>query len=216
MTEGNSGRAQANGGTAGDDRRAELIRSFGNAAAIAAGVKADQLGGPTPCRAFDVQALVDHLVGAGWRVVALGRGESPSGESFPHVELEGAAGELEAAAAQAAIAWADDSRLTATTEMPWGEIYSGRVLVDMYLAELAAHTWDLAAATGQLPGLDADLPGPALQGARAVIRPEYRNVMGPGEPFAAEVEPPAGATDWERFAAFMGRPPGWQAPEDTA
>ena len=34
--------------------------------------------------------------------------------------------------------------------MPWGEEYTGATLVDMYLAELAAHAWDLARATGQL------------------------------------------------------------------
>ena len=30
--------------------------------------------------------------------------------------------------------------------MPWGEEYTGAALVDMYLAELAAHAWDLARA----------------------------------------------------------------------
>ena len=34
--------------------------------------------------------------------------------------------------------------------MPWGEEYTGATLVDMYLAELAAHAWDLARATGQI------------------------------------------------------------------
>ena len=38
--------------------------------------------------------------------------------------------------------------------MPWGEEYTGAPLVDMYLAELAAHAWDLARATGQLDRLD--------------------------------------------------------------
>jgi hypothetical protein len=28
--------------------------------------------------------------------------------------------------------------------MPWGEEYTGATLVDMYLAELATHAWDLA------------------------------------------------------------------------
>jgi hypothetical protein len=34
--------------------------------------------------------------------------------------------------------------------MPWGEEYTGATLVDMYLAELAAHTWDLARATERI------------------------------------------------------------------
>ena len=91
--------------------------------------------------------------------------------------------------------------------MPWGEEYSGATLVDMHLAELATHAWDLARATGQLDRLDPSLALPALDGARAMIKPQYRNMVELGAPFAAEVAPPPGADDWERLAAFMGRDP---------
>jgi uncharacterized protein (TIGR03086 family) len=91
--------------------------------------------------------------------------------------------------------------------MPWGEEYTGSTLVDMYLVELAAHAWDLARATGQLDKLDPSLARPALDGARAMIKPKYRNMVGPGAPFAVEVPLPPGADDWERLAAFMGRDP---------
>jgi len=190
-----------------DDRRPHLARSYDHAAGIVAGIDADQLGRPTVCPEFDVAGLVDHIVGAGWRAVSLGRGEAPTGEEFPHVELGDAPGELRRAGAEAAAAWADDARLSATVTMPWGETYSGATLVDMYLAELAAHTWDLAAATGQAARLDPALAGAALEAARAMLKPEYRDMMGKGNPFGAEVPAPAGATDWERFAAFMGRDP---------
>ena len=53
--------------------------------------------------------------------------------------------------------------------MPWGEEYTGATLVDTYLAELAAHAWDLARATGQLDKLDPSLALPALEGARAMM-----------------------------------------------
>jgi uncharacterized protein (TIGR03086 family) len=91
--------------------------------------------------------------------------------------------------------------------MPWGEEYTGATLVDMYLAELAAHAWDLARATGQLDKLDPSVALPALQGARAFIKPQYRNMVEPGAPFGAEVSLAPGADDWERLAAFMGRDP---------
>jgi uncharacterized protein (TIGR03086 family) len=190
-----------------DDRRPHLARSYDHAADIVAGIGADQLGRPTVCPELDVAGLVDHIVGAGWRAVALGQGEAPTGEEFPHIELADAPGELRRAGGEAAAAWADDTRLSATVTMPWGETYTGSTLVDMYLAELAAHTWDLAAATGQAARLDPTLAGPALEGARAMLKPEYRDMMGKGNPFGAEVPAPPGATDWERFAAFMGRDP---------
>jgi uncharacterized protein (TIGR03086 family) len=189
------------------DRRSALLRSYGHAADIVAGVRQDQLGMPTPCRQFDVATLVSHIVGAGHRAAALGRGEQPTGEEFPQVALGDAPEQLRQAGRDAEAAWSDDSRLAATVTMPWGEIYTGATLVDMYLAELAAHAWDLAKATGQLDRLEPALAPIALDGARAMLKPEYRDLVEPGSPFGPEVEAPAAADDWERFAAFMGRDP---------
>jgi hypothetical protein len=90
---------------------------------------------------------------------------------------------------------------------PWGEKYDGATLVDMYVAELAAHAWDLARATGHLDTLEPSLALPALDGARAMIKLQYRDMLGPGVPFAKEVTPPPRADGWERLAAFMGRDP---------
>lgn len=189
------------------DRRPAFYRSYDHAADIAAGVTPDQLGRPTPCTQYDVSTLVDHLVGAGFRAAALGRGEQPSGAEFPHVKLADAPEELRRAGKEAEAAWADDAALDATITMPWGEEYRGSTLIDMYLAEMAAHAWDLAVATDQVDRLDPALAAPALDGARAMLRPEYRNLVEEGSPYGSEVEAPAGASDWERFAAFTGRAP---------
>ncbi|HZU73489.1 MAG TPA: TIGR03086 family metal-binding protein [Acidimicrobiales bacterium] len=189
------------------DRRADLVRSYENAAVVVSSLEPGQLSGPTPCPEYDVAALVDHLVGAGWRAAALGRGEQPGADEFPHVGLAEAPDQLRQAGKEAEAAWSDDSRLAATITMPWGETYTGETLVNMYLAELAGHAWDIASATKQLDRLDQELATAALEGARAMLKPEYRNMMGEGNPFGSEVTPPADATAWERFAAFMGRQP---------
>jgi uncharacterized protein (TIGR03086 family) len=115
------------------------------------------------------------------------------------VELADARGQLGRAADEALKAWADDSALSSRFTMPWGEEYTGATLVDMYLAELATHVWDLAQATGQLDKLDRALALPALDGARVMIKPQYRDMVEPGAPFGAEVTPPPGADDWERL-----------------
>ena len=78
----------------------------------------------------------------------------------------------------------------------------------MYLAEPAAHAWELARATRQIDKLDPSVALPALEGARAMVKPQYRNMVEPGAPFGPEVYPAPGADDWERLAAFMGRDPG--------
>jgi uncharacterized protein (TIGR03086 family) len=190
------------------DRRSALLDSYENAAVILSGIVADELGHPTPCPNYDVAGLIAHLVEAGHRAAALGRGQAPPpGDESPHVELSDAPGQLRSAAEQAAQAWGDSSRLSSRYTMPWGEEYTGATLVDMYLAELATHAWDLARATGQIDKLDSSLASPALEGARAMIKPQYRNMVEPGVPFGVEIHPAPGADDWERLAAFMGRDP---------
>ncbi len=137
------------------DRRSTLLHAYENAAVIVSGIAAGELGRPTPCPGYDVAALIDHLVEAGRRAAALGRGQAPPpGDESPHVELSDAPGQLDPC-----LAW------------------------------------------------------PALEGARAMIRTQYRDMVGPGVPFGAEVAPAPGADDWERLAAFTGRDPrttpGW-------
>ena len=193
---------------ASPDRRHALLESYENAAVIVSGITPEQIDHRTPCPGYDVANLIDHLVEAAHRAAALGRGQAPPpGDHSPHVELADAPAQLRCAAGEATQAWEDDARLSSSFTMPWGEEYSGATLVNMYLAELAAHAWDLAAATGQLARLDPSLAAPALEGARAMIKPEYRDMVAKGSPFGAEVPPPGDADDWERLAAFMGRDP---------
>jgi uncharacterized protein (TIGR03086 family) len=190
------------------DRRSTLLDAYENAAVILSGIDAEDLGNPTPCRNYAVARLVDHIVEAGHRAAALGRGQAPPpGDVSPHVELSDAPGELRHAALEAAEAWDDDSKLTSRFTMPWGEEYTGAALVDMYLAELAAHAWDLARATGQIDELDPSVAVTALEGARLMIKPEFRDLVERGSPFGQEIAPPSGADDWERLVAFMGRDP---------
>lgn len=87
------------------------------------------------------------MAGAADRAVSIGRGEVSVGE-FPDVELDDAPGLVKQSAGEAALAWADYGRLVAEVTMPWGETYDGYTLVNMYLVELAGHSWDLATSIG--------------------------------------------------------------------
>ena len=93
------------------DRRPELYRAFGHAAGIIAGVRPDQLAGPSPCAAWDVAELVDHLVFAARRVVAIGGGEAPAEAGTPHVGLDQAPAEVQRAGQEAASAWSASSQI---------------------------------------------------------------------------------------------------------
>jgi uncharacterized protein (TIGR03086 family) len=125
------------------------------------------------------------------------------------VELSDAPGQLRHAAEDAAQAWDDDSRLSSKFTMPWGEEYTGATLVDMYLAELAAHAWDLARATGQIDELDPSVAVTALEGARAMIKPEYRDMVEPGSLHGTRPASTAGPVGVRR----AGRPTALGPPE---
>ena len=75
------------------------------------------------------------------------------------------------------------------------------------IAEYAIHTWDLARATGQSPGIDETAAEFATIWMRGALKPEYR-----GRGFGAEHAVPANARSWERLVAFSGRDPAWTAP----
>src|SRR6202453_5013557 len=108
------------------DRRSMLLNSYENAAVIVSGIAADELGHPTPCPKYDVAGLIGHLVEAGHRAAALGRGQAPPpGDESPHVDLSDAPRQLRSAAQEAAQAWGDDSSLSLRHTMPWGEEYTG-------------------------------------------------------------------------------------------
>jgi uncharacterized protein (TIGR03086 family) len=189
------------------DRRSMLLASYENAAVIVSGIDPADLGRPTPCPKYDVAALIDHLVEAAHRAAALGRGHAPPpGDKSPHVELSDGPDQPRQAAEDAAQAWDHDSKLSSKFTMPWGEEFTGADLVDMYLAELAAHAWDLAQATGQIDKLDASVAVAGLGGARAMIKPENRDMVEPGSPFGQEVPPPPRAP-----TTGAASPPSWDA-----
>ena len=196
---------------ADSDRRSTLWNSYENAAVIVSGIDAGELGHPTPCPGYDVAGLIDHLVEAGHRAAAVGRGQAPPpGDGSPHVELSDAPGQLRSAAEQAAQAWGDDSSLSLRYAMPWGEEYTGAALVDMYLAELAAHAWTWPGPPGRPASWTLPSPRPALPpgGPGHGSKPQYRNMAGPGAPFrgGGPLAPPV-LTTGERLAAFTGRDP---------
>lgn len=75
-----------------------------------------------------------------------------------------------------------------------------------YAADVFMHSWDLARATGQEPGLDEDHAAAMLEG----MRPIERLLRTSGQYGAAvPVAPDAPAVD--RLMGFVGRDPAWRA-----
>ncbi len=100
-------------------------------------------------------------------------------------------------------AWADDAKLDALVEVPWGKI-PGRFALGGYIQEILTHGWDLAQATSQETERDPELALRALETARRILPPDNR---GDDIPFGPVVEISPDAGPYAQLAAWLGRRP---------
>ena len=118
---------------------------------IIGGVQSSQLGDSTPCSEWNVQALMDHIVGGTgmiWGSLAGAAPETPQGSSPVAAFEAGTAKVLDAARVPGA--------LEKSVQSPAGEMPAGQFL-SIFFMDTLVHGWDLAKATGQSTDMPADL-----------------------------------------------------------
>ncbi|MEU9129307.1 TIGR03086 family metal-binding protein [Kitasatospora sp. NPDC048540] len=192
-----------------------LARALAQAAAGVEAVREDQLGDPSPCRAWTVADLVDHLLDELPRFTARARGAAPERNTAARDRNTPAsdrgAGDRSTAfrsgAAELVAAWRQAGDLTGTVELPGMGTVPARFPVDQQTAEFAVHAWDLARATGRSPGFDEEVGRSSLDWARTALRPEFRGGEASGKAFGPEVQAGPDAALYDRLAAFFGRDP---------
>jgi uncharacterized protein (TIGR03086 family) len=168
-------------------------------AALLAAVQPGQLAAPTPCPDYDVQALVNHILG--WLQVFAAAADGRVLESDPAAFVSVApVVDFEAAAAQL-VAGGRSGGVDRAVRLTGAEL-SGQMVLAMTLMEYVTHGCDLAAATGQaVPFSDEELVV-TLERARATLPDQYRGV---GMPFGPAIDVPADASALSRLLGFMGR-----------
>ncbi|MFN8019270.1 MAG: TIGR03086 family metal-binding protein [Acidimicrobiales bacterium] len=206
------------------DTRLAFHAALDTATPLIAGVRADQLDGPTPCDDMDVRHLLAHLVFVAERVASMGRGVHPMDGPTEEVDRADDAwpAAWEAAKADVLAVWADEALLDREIVLPWTAT-TGRDTMALYAAELTTHTWDLARATGQEGAWDADALEVALDAMRKELPVADRTEMWAAasaqmppsipwrDPFANAVDVAEGAPLVEQLVAWCGRDPRWQA-----
>ncbi|OJY43915.1 TIGR03086 family metal-binding protein [Pseudonocardia sp. 73-21] len=176
-------------------------------AQVVDGVRDDQLDAPTPCPAYTVADLLDHVAGltvaftAAARKQALGGDASGDGSRLPEGWRERITDDL----AELAAAWAEPAAYEGMTMAGPIEV-PGHVAALIALNEVLVHGWDLARATGQPYGTD-----PA---AVTAVAGWVAGFAVPGEvsegPFGPAVAVPDTAPVLDRLVGLAGRDPGWQ------
>jgi uncharacterized protein (TIGR03086 family) len=179
------------------------------------GVRPEQAGLPTPCRSWDVQALVAHLIDDTRQFAVAAAGGRPDWTA-PAAAVDGdLAGAFRAGAAGLRAAWQQAGDLSQEIELSMGRVPRS-FIVNQQIAEFAVHSWDLAAATGQRAPLPAEICESAIAWGRTAMRPAYRGDEASGMAFGPEVVLPDDARAEDRLAAFFGRhPDSWNVSGST-
>ena len=121
-------------------------RALDDTGRIVAGIKDGQWHDPTPAEAWDVRALLNHVVSGNWWVRPLVEGKTIEevGDRFDGDVLgPDPAAAYRSSAEDAAVAFKGDGAMTAPVAVSYGpvpgEIYAGHRFIDVLI-----HGWDLA------------------------------------------------------------------------
>jgi uncharacterized protein (TIGR03086 family) len=179
---------------------AALEQAIASTRQVLVGVSPDQLDGDTPCTKWKVSDLINHIVGGQAFFTAGVLGSPPAGET------DYASGDFVAAfddgAKECVAAFSADGVMGKMLTLPFGQM-PGAAFVGLAATDTFVHGWDLAQATGQNTDLAPELAGQLLEGARRSIQPAFRSED--GAVFGLEQTAPAGASNADQLAAFLGR-----------
>lgn len=174
-------------------------------------VRDDELGKPTPCPAYTLGDLIDHVGGLALAFTAAAvkdtgphSGQGPSGDASRlgedwRARIPRDLGTL-VRAWQAPDAWTGMTRI-AGMDAPAPMV--GLTVAD----ELVVHGWDVARATGQPYGCEPELLDAAHNFLVQIASPDAP--AGPDVPFGPPRQVPRDAPLLDRVVALAGRDPGW-------
>jgi uncharacterized protein (TIGR03086 family) len=166
----------------------------------------DQWTGPTPCAAWDVRTLVNHVVYEQLWSVPLFAGATIAevGSRFEG-DLLGADPVLTAteAAEDATAAVSETGAMERTVHLSFGDTPAVEY-VHQLLADHLIHGWDLASAIGADRTMDPDV----LREVMAWFK-EREDMYRSSGAIGPRVELPSNATDQDLLLASFGRDPSW-------
>jgi uncharacterized protein (TIGR03086 family) len=186
---------------------------------LIAAVPDQDLGRPTPCRAYSVGDLLDHIAGltvafqgAATKAGGLTATMGPAGDAS-NLPVDWRA-VLPQRVKELAQAWADPQAWDGMTQVG-GRDLPGDVAGTVAFGELSIHGWDLSRATsipfepdpaGVMPLFDLvsyTFGGPDQEADQDAAR---------GTAFGPPIPVPAGAPVFDRVLGLLGREPAWAAP----
>jgi uncharacterized protein (TIGR03086 family) len=183
-------------------------RAVRTSAELVARATAADLARRTPCRAWTLYGLLEHMATQHHGFAAASRGEDglaawrlrPLGEDPVGAYLE--------SAQEVVAAFAADGVLDRAFPLPElrAEPFPADQAISFHLVDYVVHSWDVARTLGLEVGFDEDVLAAAEVVAAGV--PSGPSRLAPGAVFAPEV-PYDGGSRLDRLVADLGRSPSW-------
>lgn len=181
-----------------------LDRALEQMHALISKVQPNQTSLPTPCKSWNVAALLDHVVADMPRFIESAHGGQPDYSSAMPSVAPHWAPEFAKQSEELVAAWRDARD---PTKLDAGQ--APREFQEMQVAEMAVHAWDLAAALGMAQDLDPNLAEYSADWMASMLVPEYRGSEAEGKAFGPLVEVAESAPPYDRLVAISGRNPSW-------
>ncbi len=159
-----------------------------------------QMNDPTPCSAFTVHDVLNHMIVVGGASAYLLRGEQPPDLQAPGVYGWVPAAEFHAAMDSLLDAAQSEGAMERTVTTPYGEM-PGETFARLVAFDGLVHAWDLASSTGQT----LDVPAAVVSAVDEFARNALTDTMRDGDTFKEATVAPDDAGPLERLAAFSGR-----------
>lgn len=168
-------------------------RATASTAAVIDRVPDDLLDAPTPCAAWTIREIVEHMVGNSHTM--LGR-----------LDLVSTADDLTSLNDAVASAYDDPEVQQRKFELAGIEL-DGRSVVAVNFADVLVHGWDIARSAGFDVTLDDDL----ISAAHRITSRFPEHLRGPGGAFDHARPISEDASPQDRLIAYLGRDPEWAA-----
>jgi len=185
--------------------------SLSVASAYVARLTDADLDRPTPCTAWDLRQLLEHMVGqhAGFaEVVQTGAADA---DAYRPLAFSATSWQTSVDNLVDAFAGADLASKVVEVELHPTRPLPISVLVQAQLLDTVVHTWDIAAALGESYTPEPDVVDAVRRIAEPIPDDERRDQ--PGAAFAHALA--NDGTIWERTLAKLGRAPNWPAGAST-
>lgn len=182
-----------------------LEAAFATTRAVLANISADDYDKPSPCASWDVRGVINHLVGGTHFFASAMEGRPPAENPADPADHTGGdvLADYDAGVAAAVAAFQAPGAQEKIVNLPFGDL-PGSIFMGIATTDVLVHGWDAARATGQSTDLAPELAAQLLEGAKLAFGDDIRGPDGQA-PFGPAQEAPAGATNADQLAAFLGR-----------